>query len=92
MASTNENANRLLRQYFPYGTDLSTHSQCDLNKVARRLNKRPRKTLGFGTPADKLSASDVSTSLILHMLFREGNGWLFIRTRMGHCVCELRLG
>ena len=54
---TNENTNRLLRQYFPSGTDLSGYSQSDLNKVARRLNQRPRKILGFYTPADKLEAS-----------------------------------
>lgn len=54
---TNENTNRLLRQYFPKGTDLSGYSQSDLNKIALRLNQRPRKTLGFYTPADKLEAS-----------------------------------
>jgi IS30 family transposase len=51
---TNENTNRLLRQYFPDGTDLSAFSQRDLNDVARRLNQRPRKTLGFASPAEKL--------------------------------------
>ena len=54
---TNENTNGLLRQYFPKKTDLSGYSQADLNKVALRLNQRPRKTLGFETPASKLQAS-----------------------------------
>ena len=49
---TNENTNRLLRQYFPKGTELSCFSQTDLNAVARRLNGRQRKTLAFNTPAD----------------------------------------
>jgi IS30 family transposase len=53
---TNENTNRLLRQYFPKGTNLSGYSQADLNKIALRLNQRPRKTLGFRTPADTLEA------------------------------------
>jgi IS30 family transposase len=54
---TNENTNRLLRQYFPKRTDLSEHSQAHLNRIARRLNQRPRKTLGFKTPADTLDAA-----------------------------------
>ena len=58
---TNENTNGLLRQYFPKKTDLSFYSQADLNKVALRLNQRPRQTLGFETPASKMQASVAST-------------------------------
>jgi IS30 family transposase len=58
---TNENTNLLLRQYFPRGTDLSAYSQAQLDQVALRLNERPRKTLGFQTPASKLQASVAST-------------------------------
>jgi transposase, IS30 family len=53
---SNENTNGLLRQYFPKGTDLSRYSQAHLNKIALRLNQRPRKTLAFETPADRLRA------------------------------------
>jgi IS30 family transposase len=59
---TNENTNGLLRQYFPKGTDLSKYTQPQLDKVALRLNQRPRETLGFETPADTLRQSVASIS------------------------------
>jgi len=58
---SNENTNGLLRQYFPKRTDLSGYTQAALDKVALRLNQRPRKTLGFETPASRLRASVAST-------------------------------
>src|SRR5215831_5289589 len=58
---TNENTNLLLRQYFPRGTDLAPIPQAQLDRVSLRLNQRPRKTLGFQTPASKLQASVAST-------------------------------
>src|SRR4029077_784504 len=58
---SNENTNGLLRQYFPKGRDLATLSQAQLNRIARRLNERPRKTLGYQTPADRLAAIVATT-------------------------------
>ena len=51
---SHENTNRLLRQYLPHVTDLSVHSQAQLNAIARQLNERPRKTLLYRTPAETL--------------------------------------
>ena len=59
---TNENTNRLLRQYVPKKTNLTVHTQVDLDTVAKRLNQRPRKTLGIQTPADILRKSVALTA------------------------------
>lgn len=58
---SNENTNGLLRQYFPKGTDLSTHTAATLQAVADSLNSRPRKTLGWMTPSEKLAELFAST-------------------------------
>jgi IS30 family transposase len=52
---SNENTNRLLRQYFPRATDLAPHSQVQLNMVARQLDERPGKTLDFHSPAERFN-------------------------------------
>jgi len=59
---SNENTNGLLRQYMPKGIDLSGYSQLQLNAIARQLNQRPRKTLGFHTPAEMFSERVALTS------------------------------
>ncbi|MCL4814990.1 MAG: IS30 family transposase, partial [Vicinamibacteraceae bacterium] len=58
---SNENTNGLLRQYLPHGIDLTSYSQARLDAIAQRLNTRPRKTLGYRTPAAKLAEIVAST-------------------------------
>jgi IS30 family transposase len=59
---SNENTNGLLRQYMPKGTDLNIHSEADLDAIARSLNNRPRKTLGFMKPSERLTELLAHTS------------------------------
>ena len=56
-----ENTNKLLRQYFPKGVNLSDITQAKLNAVARELNERPRQTLGFETPAERFQQAAALT-------------------------------
>lgn len=58
---SNENTNRLLRQYLPRGLDLAPYSQAELNKIARQLNERPRKTLDYHSPAERFSECVAAT-------------------------------
>jgi IS30 family transposase len=57
----NENYNGLLRQYFPKGSNLASHSQAHVNNVMRELNERPRKGLGYDTPAARFAKETAST-------------------------------
>jgi IS30 family transposase len=81
---TNENTNGLLRQYFPKGIDLSTVSQAKLNTVARQLNERPRKTLGYETPAERYRQSVASTNSIRNPKRSFASNWKLL-PRARHC-------
>ncbi|ESY51190.1 integrase [Mesorhizobium sp. LNJC372A00] len=91
---TNENTNGLLRQYFPKGTDLSAHSAATIAAVAATLNARPRKALGWKTPAEALDqwlmkreTDPVATTVSIRRVTRDQND---ARSRMAVCVLRLR--
>jgi hypothetical protein len=65
---TNENTNRLLREYFPKGTDLKAISQDELDAVPAQLNGRPRQTLGFKTPSAKFYEGCCNDRLTTHRI------------------------
>jgi hypothetical protein len=69
---TNQNTNRLHRQYFPKGTDLSVRSQADLNRTARQLNQRPRKTLAFHSQGDVVNENEPSVGPRFEAIVCEG--------------------
>ena len=60
---TNENSNRLLRQYLHKNADLATFTQDELNAVAAKLNQRPRRVLGWATPAERFGAAQPTPML-----------------------------
>jgi hypothetical protein len=79
----NENTNRLLRQYLPKGQSMAHLTQDDLDVIAAKLNTRPRKTLDFDTPADRLAALRFS-----HLLPRSSE----VRTSAAAAMTPMRCG
>jgi transposase InsO family protein len=91
---TNENTNGLLRQYFPKGTDLSRWSEQEIQAVARTLNNRPRKTLGWKTPAETLNqyvGADPNLSHRADRILSQGWGPAFRGPAVDKCRSVLAL-